>query len=214
MFLPQTGGVGLNGVHQPGRQIMELYVYSICLGVGFLFTLASVVFGHMLGGGHEVHFDGGHVTGAGGHAEAGLDNSGMPGVSPFSPMVIASFVAAFGGLGIIFHEIPATRPVWLSAPLSAVGAFLIAAALVWVLRKLFRSTQSSSESRLIDVVGVVGEIITPIPEKGVGEIAYVQKGARYSAPAREQTGAPVPSGASVKIVRVAGSQFYVALVKL
>ncbi len=62
------------------------------------------------------------------------------------------------------------------------------------------------------MVGVVGEIITPIPEKGVGEIAYVKKGARYSAPAREQTGAPVPNGATVKIVRVAGSQFYVALV--
>ena len=91
---------------------MELYVYSICLGVGVLFTLASVVFGHMLGGGHDVHFDGGHVTGAGGHAETGLQNSDMPGVSPFSPTVIASFVAAFGGLGIIFHEIPATRAVW------------------------------------------------------------------------------------------------------
>jgi membrane protein implicated in regulation of membrane protease activity len=202
----------MTSINQPGRQIMELYVYSICLGVGVLFTLASVVFGHFLGGGHDVHFDGGHVTGAGGHAEAGLQNSDMPGVSPFSPTVIASFVAAFGGLGIIFHEISATRAVWFSAPLSALGAFLIAAALVWVLRKLFRSTQSSSESRLIDLVGVVGEIITPIPEKGVGEIAYVQKGARYSAPAREQTGAPVPNGATVKIVRVAGSQFYVASV--
>jgi membrane-bound ClpP family serine protease len=191
---------------------MELYVYSICLGVGFLFTLASVVFGHLLGGGHEVHIDGGHVEGAGGHAEAGLENNDMPGVSPFSPTVIASFVAAFGGLGIIFYEIPATRAIWLSAPLSAIGAFFIAASLVWMLRKLFRATQSSSESKLVDVVGVVGEIITPIPEKGVGEIAYVQKGARYSAPAREQTGAAVPGGASVKIVRVAGSQFYVAVV--
>jgi membrane-bound ClpP family serine protease len=191
---------------------MELYVYGICLGVGFLFTLASVVFGHLLGIGHDVHIEGGHVTGAGGHAESGFDNSDMPGVSPFSPTVIASFIAAFGGLGIIFHEIPATRPVWFSAPLAVVGAFFIASALVWMLRKLFRSTQGSSESRVIEVVGVVGEIITPIPEKGVGEIAYVQKGTRYSAPARELSGAPVPSGASVKIVRVAGSQFYVAMV--
>lgn len=191
---------------------MELYVYAICLGVGFLFTLASVMFGHLLGIGHEVHLDGGHITGAGGHAEAGFDNGDMPGVSPFSPTIIASFVAAFGGLGIIFHEIPATSRVWVSAPLAVVGAFFIAAMLVAVLRKLFRATQGSSESKLIDLVGVVGEIITPIPEKGVGEIAYVQKGARYSAPAREQTGASVPSGASVKIVKVTGPQFYVAVV--
>jgi hypothetical protein len=178
--------VEVNWKQQTGKAFMELYVYSICLGVGFLFTLASVVFGHLMGGGHEVHFDGGHVEGAGGHAEAGFDNSDMPGVSPFSPTVIASFVAAFGGLGIIFYEIPATRPVWLSAPLSAIGAFFIAAALVWTLRKLFRATQSSSESKLVDVVGVVGEIITPIPEKGVGEIAYVQKGARTNRRGRPQ----------------------------
>ncbi len=191
---------------------MELYVYITCLAAGFVFTLASLVFGHLLGGGHEVHLEGGHMDGSGGHAEAGLENTDMPGVSPFSPTVIASFVAAFGGLGIIFHEIPATRAVWLSAPLAMVGAFAIAAALVWLLRKLFKATQGSSESKLAEVIGVVGEIITPIPANGVGEIAYVQKGARYSAPAREQTGAPVSNGAVVRIVRVAGSQFYVAVV--
>jgi len=191
---------------------MELYIYIICLGVGFVFTMASAVFGHLLGGGHDGAIDGGHVDGAGGHAEAGLESSDMPGVSPFSPTLIASFVASFGGLGIIFHEIPATRDPWLSAPLALVGAFLIATMLVWLLRKLFRATQSSSESRVVDVIGMVAEVITPIPSNGVGEIAYVDKGARYSAPAREQTGAPVSNGQAVKIVRVAGSQFYVTAV--
>jgi membrane protein implicated in regulation of membrane protease activity len=78
------------------------------------------------------------------------------------------------------------------------------------LRKLFRATQGSSESRISDVIGIEAEVITPIPENGVGEIAYVQKGARYSAPAREQTGVAIANGRPVKIVRVAGSQFYVA----
>jgi membrane protein implicated in regulation of membrane protease activity len=191
---------------------MELYIYIICLGVGFVFTMASAIFGHLLGGGHGGGIDGGHVDGSGGHAEAGFDNSDMPGVSPFSPMIIAAFVASFGGLGIIFHEIPATHNAWLSAPLALVGAFFIAAALVWLLRKLFRATQSSSESQLVDVIGLVAEVITPIPENGVGEIAYVDKGARYSAPAREETGVPVSNGQPVKIVRVAGSQFYVTAV--
>ena len=191
---------------------MELDVYIICLAVGFVFTLGSLIFGHMLGGGHDVHLDGGHVTGAGGHAEAGLDNSGMPGVSPFSPMVIACFVASFGGLGLIFREIPAMQSPWINAPSALAGAFLMSAMLFYLLRSLFRTTQGSSEARIVDIIGVVGEVITPIPEKGVGEIAYIQKGARYSAPAREQSGAPVPGGAAVKIVRVAGSQFYVATV--
>ena len=192
---------------------MELDVYIICMAVGFVFTLGSLIFGHLLGGGHELgHFETGHLEGAGGHAEAGLENNGMPGMSPFSPMVIASFVASFGGLGIIFHSIPTTSSPWVSAPLAIVGAFGIATALFFVLRSLFNATQGSSESSLANVIGLVGEVITPIPEQGVGEIAYVQKGARYSAPAREQTGAPVAGGKAVKIVRVAGSQFYVAAV--
>ena len=187
---------------------MELNIYIFCLVVGFVFTLGSAIFGHVLGGGHDM----GHVDGSGGHAEAGVDSGDMPGVSPFSPMVIACFVASFGGLGIIFHEIPATRNTWISAPLALAGAFLIASVVVWLLRKLFSATQGSSESKLSNIIGVVGEVITPIPENGVGEIAYVQKGTRYSAPAREQTGAAVANGRPVKIVRVAGSQFYVMTV--
>ena len=83
--------------------------------------------------------------------------------------------------------------------------------MLWVLRQLFSKTQSSSESKVSSLVGQLATIITPIPENGVGEIAYVQAGTRYSAPAREENGAPVPVGKSVKITRVIGTQFYVAL---
>lgn len=88
---------------------MELYIYIMCLVVGFVFTMASAIFGHLLGG-HDAAVDGGHVD-AGGHGAAGAEANGdnMPGVSPYSPMVISSFVASFGGLGIIFHEILATQ---------------------------------------------------------------------------------------------------------
>jgi hypothetical protein len=37
----------------------------------------------------------------------------------------------------------------------------------------------------------------------------VQGGTRYTAPAREENGAHVPSGRAVKITRIIGSQFYV-----
>ncbi len=190
---------------------MELYIYIICLAAGFTFALGSVIFGHVLGGGHDLgHVEAGHVGGSGGHAEAGFDNSDMPGMSPFSPLILACFTASFGGFGIVFRDLPVTHSPWLSAPLALAGAFGFASVLFLLLRSLFRATQGSSESKVADVVGLVAEVITPIPQEGVGEIAYVQKGARYSAPAREQSGTPVPNGRSVKIVRVAGSQFYVS----
>lgn len=184
---------------------MEIQIYIVCLGVGLLFTLASAVMGHFLGGGHDAHFHG-----SGGHAEAGLDGHDMPGVSAFSPTIIASFVTAFGGLGIIFHEIPATSSPWKSAPLAAAGAFVIAYLFLLLLRLLFKDTQASSEGITAEAIGMVGHVITPIPENGVGEIAYVQAGSRYTAPAREEKGIPVPNGQAVKITRIVGSQFYVA----
>jgi membrane protein implicated in regulation of membrane protease activity len=74
---------------------------------------------------------------------------------------------------------------------------------------IFHHTQCSSESRIGTLVGMTGTIITPIPVNGVGEIAYVQGGSRYTAPARDERGAPVTNGQTVKIVRIVGSQFYV-----
>jgi membrane protein implicated in regulation of membrane protease activity len=185
--------------------IMDFFIYLFCLGVGLIFTLLTAFFGHLFGGGHDAH-----VGGSGGHAEAGADLSDMPGVSAFSPTVITSFVTAFGGFGIVFHEIPATRSPYISAPLSLVCGLLTAGGVLWLLRQLFSRTQSSSEAKIGQLVGVMAHIVTPIPENGVGEIAYVQGGTRYTAPAREENGAPIQSGKAVKIVRIIGSQFYVA----
>lgn len=180
------------------------FVYLICLGVGFLFTLISAVAGHIFG--HD-----GHVMGSHGAAEAGADGSDAPGVSAFSPTMIAAFLTAFGGLGLIFTEIHATKNPLISAPLAILGALGIAWILVTVLRQLFAHTQSSSESHVASLVGVCANVITPIPANGVGEIAYVQAGTRYTAPARECAGAPVATGQTVRITKIIGSQFYVTI---
>lgn len=189
-----------------GSNVMDAFlIYLVCFGVGLLFTIVSAVLGDVFGG-HDVdHAD----VGTHGHAEAGYEHTGMPGLSPFSPTTIASFITAFGGLGLIFSRIEATKPVYLSAPLAALGGLAIAGGVFLIFNKVFSKTQSSSEARVASLVGVQATVITPIPQHGVGEIAYVQAGSRYTAPARTETGAAVNSGATVKITRV-GAQFYVA----
>ncbi|HZL42648.1 MAG TPA: NfeD family protein [Verrucomicrobiae bacterium] len=184
---------------------MEFLIYSICFGVGIVFSLVSAVVGHLFGG-HDAH--GGDV-GTGGHAEAGYEHTGMPGMSPFSPTTIASFMTAVGGLGMILSRIEATRSAWINMPLSILGGLAIAAGVVWLFGTIFYKTQSSSESRVATLIGQTATIITPIPTQGVGEIAYVQAGTRYTAPAREELGAAVASGQTVRIVRIVGAQFYV-----
>jgi membrane protein implicated in regulation of membrane protease activity len=182
---------------------MEFLVYLICFVLGILFTIISAAVGHLFGGDH--HGD----LGTGGHAEAGFDQTGMPGISFFSPTVMASFVTAFGALGMIFSKIPATNVVWISAPLSAIGGLIIALLVFWVFNTMFEKTQSSSEARVATLVGQIASIVTPIPKDGVGEIAYVRAGSRYTSPARSEGGEPILAGQAVRITRVIGSQFWV-----
>lgn len=183
---------------------MESFVYSVCFGVGLVFAVVSAFVSHLFGG-HDVHTD----VGTGGHAEAGFQDTGMPGLSPFSPTTITAFITAFGGLGLIFTKIEATKSPWVSAPLALLGALIIAAAVVWLFGVLFHKVDVSSESRVATLVGTTATVITPIPSEGVGEIAYVQAGSRYSAPARNERNAPVANGQTVRIVRIVGTQFYV-----
>jgi len=178
-------------------------VYLFCLVVGFVFVLGSAVLGH-LGGDH------GHVGGSGGHAEAGADSSDAPGVSLFSPIVMAAFVGEFGAFGLIFIQFDVTKSPMRSVGLSMVCSVAVAGLMVNLLRKLVRASDSSSESQVATLVGQSATVISPIPAGGVGEIAYVQAGTRYTAPARAEGGTLLGNGTEVKITRIVGSQFYVA----
>jgi membrane protein implicated in regulation of membrane protease activity len=183
---------------------MDLFlVYVICFGVGLCFALISAFISHL--------FDAGHGGDAGhGHAEGGFGTHDMPGFSPLSPTTIATFITAFGGLGMIFTRIEATSRPWISAPLAVLGGLVAAAVVFVIFSAIFRATQSSSESRVAELVGRSGTIISPIPAGGVGEIAYVDGGTRYTAPARTEDGAALASGTHVYITRISGAQFYVS----
>jgi len=183
------------------------FFYLVCFGVGLLFTTISA-FAADIFGGHDAHVD----LSTGSHAEAGYGSHDMPGFSPLSPTTMATFITAFGGLGLVFSRLESTRSVWVSAPLAVLGGLLIAVVVFVLFQQVFRHTQSSSEGKVLELVGGIATVITPIPANGVGEIAYVQTGSRYSAPAREESGATVGTGKTVVITRVVGTQFYVALV--
>ena len=110
---------------------------------------------------------------------------------------------------MIFSKFESTRSAIVSMPLSFLGAWGVAFVVFCLFRMVFRKTQSSSESRVATLVGVPATVLTPIPENGVGEIAYVQLGTRYTAPARAELGVPILGGQTVTISRVVGTQFFV-----
>jgi len=180
-----------------------MMIYAFCLVVGLLFIGFSALFGHFFGG-HD-----GAGVGTGGHAEAGYDHSGVPGISFFSPLVLACFITAFGGFGIVFSGFKPTENIWISAPLSIGGASVFAFIVLWLFNAVFTKTQSSSESRVATLIGQSASMVSPLPENGVGEIAYVQGNTRCTAPARAEGGGAIPAGRAVKITRIIGTQFYV-----
>src|SRR3954466_12061902 len=126
-----------------------MIVYIACLTLGLLFTIITAVMGHFFGG-HDTHVG---DIGTGGHAEAGYDQSGVPGISFFSPTVLACFVTAFGACGIILSRIEATNKVWISAPISAMAGVIMASLAFFLFNAMFKATQSSSESRVASLVG-------------------------------------------------------------
>jgi membrane protein implicated in regulation of membrane protease activity len=133
----------------------------------------------------------------------------MPGFGRFNPTTVAAFITAFGGFGLIFDKLPILSDPWFSVPLSALGGFAVAASVFVVFSKIFRATQCSSEGQVARLFGSAATVITPIAAGGVGEIAYVQGGTRYTAPARTETLEAIASGEQVRIVRVSRAECFV-----
>jgi membrane protein implicated in regulation of membrane protease activity len=184
-------------------------VYLICFGVGFLFVLVSGFMAGPAGGhGEPSGHDAGHGHGVS-HGAFDGDGHGMPSFSPWNPMLLASFLTAFGGLGMLFNEVEATKNPLISAPLAGIGALAVATLIFWLFCMIFRRTQASSESQVNQLTGQTAILNTPLPEHGMGEIAYIHGGVRYTAPARAEDGRALAQGATVRITRIAGSDFFV-----
>ena len=182
-------------------------VYIAC----FVLGLAYAVFATVFGGGHEGtgHFglDAAHdVTG---HVDTNPDaTSGSIQFSPLSPVVIAMFVTAFGATGMICLKVFQFSAIG-SLPVAVLVGLAVAAVTFYIFVQLFSKTQGSSESQIAMVVGCEAEVITPIPADGVGEIAYISKGARYTAPARSVSQEEIKSHTVVCIDKIVGNTFFV-----
>jgi membrane protein implicated in regulation of membrane protease activity len=186
-------------------------VYIFCFVLGAVYAMIAGVAAGVFGG-HTHH---GELIGhdVGHDIDHGADPSYPTGqgevhLSPVSPVTITMFVTAFGGVGLIATHTLAL-PVLLSLPMALASGLLLAAVAFFTFSKLFQATEGSSEARVSELVGLEAEVITPIPSQGLGEIAYVARGSRFTAPARSEDGKPHSAHSTVLIERVVGSIFCV-----
>ncbi|HXX94696.1 MAG TPA: NfeD family protein [Planctomycetota bacterium] len=193
-----------------GMHGVEL-IYWVCFFLGFGFAVMSgLLAGVFSGGGHGGlgHLDAGH-GGHGGHAGADAGHGeGTVQFSPLSPVVLAMFIASFGGTGLILMKF-LHWPLEVHLPVSALSGLAVGALVFAFFHKIFSVTQASSESLAGEMIGEEAEVTVPIPHQGLGEIAYTSRGARYTNPARTEDGKELPARTIVKIVKLIGTTYVV-----
>lgn len=207
-------------------------VYGICLAVGFSYALISAIFSEIGGhggtdaGGHGLDHSGpdigghgldvgpdadvSHDFGGGGHSVA-LDlteTSQFEGASFLNGLTMSVLVGMFGLAGLFATFILKLGP--MASLAFALPTALIAAVAQFVLYvKVFVQAQGSSEATMAEVLGCEAEVITSIPGDRVGEIAYVIKGTRYSAPAVSADSEEIARGSRVQVVNIRGTTLVV-----
>ena len=176
--------------------------FFLCLLGGLIWAAISLIMSGGFGGADasDVQADSGGIGDG--------DLSGEITFSPVSPTVIAVFITAFGGGGIVAQE--GLKWGALASMALACGSGAVIAGLVYeILSAVYKRTQGSSEPRMEDLIGITAEALIPIPEDGLGEIAFVSKGARSTGAARSIDNVRIEKNSPVEIVKIAGATLYV-----
>ncbi len=204
--------------------------YLFCFVVGFLWSLLSLVVGHLGlshlfgdGGGHDVsgHFgdaggghDVSHFGDSGGDHGVGMDHgdtshSGHPtvahhldamNVSPLNLGTIAAFLAWFGGAGYL---LTVYSPLWfLWSFLLSVAIGIAGGSIVfWFLAKVLVGHEKNLDPADYHMTGILGHVSSSIRENGTGEIIYSQEGTRRTCGARSEDGKAIAKGIEVLVTR-------------
>ena len=153
------------------------------------------------------------IPGAGVHiggadlATGGIDAPDVS-VSPLSPIVIATFVTVFGGVGVITIQLFDVSP-GMSLVISVLSGLASGALMYLFYSQFLIRSQGSSEVHRSELVGLQAEVTVPIGENVMGQVTYLTKSGRMSSMARSVDGRPIPRGHAVQIVRTTGPQVLV-----
>ena len=175
-------------------------LYLVCFFLGLVLSLLAAFSG--LG---RLHF--GHIHT--GHAH-GLGHARQPGhLSAINGFTLPAFLCWFGGAGYLLNQYsPWITPIVMVIAVAAglLGASLLYAALFKLLLPRER-VMHEEDTRMDGVVGRVSDEIRA--DGGTGEILFTQLETRRAAAARSESGAPIPRGTEVVVLRYVRGIAYV-----
>ncbi len=195
---------------------MLTIAYIVFALLGCAYIVGAAFLGHLTESGD----DAGHDAGSEAATDYGIEGSGHGHTSTgggtaagfhfpfFSPLALATLFAAIGAWGLI-ATFGFKVGDGLSLLIAVPAAFATAYAVTYAGYRLVSSSRGSSAIRVADLAGATAEVITPIPAGGVGEVAAIVGGQRFTATARETGGGAVARGAMVTVERMVGSTLIV-----
>jgi len=175
--------------------------YLICFGVGLVLSIVSVFggFAHL----HLGHLHIGHSPlahhGTGGHA--GGAHGSKSGLSAVNGFTFTAFLCWFGGAGYLLHRYSVfVAPLVL---LLSVVSGIFGAALLWaILFKVLIPRERVLNSEDTEMTGVLAKVSNSIRSNGgIGEILFLQTGARRCSAARSDDGRTIERGTEVVVIR-------------
>lgn len=98
-----------------------------------------------------------------------FDAVSIEGVDFIHPMVIVGGITSFGGTGIVLSQYTAMSPSRV-ALFSLLSAFIILVIVYFAYVRPMKNSENSTSFSVQDLVGKIGEVVTPVPENGCGEI--------------------------------------------
>ncbi|HUS06381.1 MAG TPA: hypothetical protein VMZ52_08805 [Bryobacteraceae bacterium] len=174
--------------------------YLGCFTVGFLFSVISLLTGHI-----HLHLHHGAVhTGHHGHAGAGAKGE----VSLFNFGTGAAFLAWFGGAGYLATSV---YRVWYLAALAiaTLSGICGGAIVFWFLAKVLMNRPEHLDPLDYEMQGVLGTLSAQLRPGGTGEMLYSRCGSRKAAAIRSEDGSAMPAGVEVVVTRYENGIAYV-----
>jgi membrane protein implicated in regulation of membrane protease activity len=171
--------------------------YLICFGVGLVLSVAF-----FLGGFAHLHIGHLHIDhSALGHHGTGAHGSSSHGPSAVNGFTLTAFLCWFGGAGYLLHRYSIfVAPLVL---LLSVVSGVFGAALLWaILFKVLLPCERVLSSEDTEMTGVLAQVSDGIRSNGgIGEILFLQTGARRCSAARSDDGRTIERGTEVVVIR-------------
>lgn len=212
-----------------GMGLFDIYMAATVLGTGYVILSAclghldlgaggdaegDVTVGHGGDIGHdagdlssEIGYEGGDVAEHDTGVVADATDEQRRAFSAFSPTIVATFLGAFGVVGLVMQRGYGWHQVSLLPALG--GGLVFAFGLMSIFNKLAAAACGSSHAQVRRLIGVAAEVITPIGADSPGDIAYTISGTRFTRSARSANGQPLRRGQRVTIEAIDGNDTYV-----